>query len=262
MRVRVAMIVGGVSISEWTIAGLAVVAFAAGAIDAIAGGGGLLTMPALLVAGLPTHLALGTNKGCGAWGTAAAAWTFSRAGLLSRARFLSGFAAGAIGGSIGARVQQLVPSKALQPIVLVLLIAAAIVLLKLRPRERAVDDRPTRPALAFAISVAIGAYDGFFGPGTGTFLILANVSMLGLTLREASADAKATNLGSNVGALCVLAVGHTVLWAISLPMAIGNIAGGRLGARLAIKRGDGLVRASAIAVSLAMVVRLAWMMRR
>lgn len=256
------MIVGGVSISEWAIAGLGAVAFAAGAIDAIAGGGGLLTMPALLVAGVPTSLALGTNKGCSTWGTAMAAWTYSRAGLLSKSRFLSGFAAGAIGGFLGARAQQLVPAKTLQPLVLILLVAAAVVLLRLRPRERALDERPTHPARAFAISAAIGAYDGFFGPGTGTFLILANVSMLGLTMREASADAKATNLGSNVAALVTFSLGHTVIWAISLPMALGNILGGRLGAHLAIKRGDGLVRAAAIGVSLALVAKIAWSLKR
>jgi uncharacterized membrane protein YfcA len=256
------MIVGGVTLSEWALAGLTGAAFVAGAIDAIAGGGGLLTMPALLVAGVPTSLALGTNKGCSAWGTAMAAWTFSRAGLLSRARFFSGFAAGAVGGFLGARAQQLVPPKTLQPLVLVMLVAAAIVLLKLRPKERALDARPTHPARAFAISAAIGAYDGFFGPGTGTFLILANVSMLGLTMREASADAKSTNLGSNVAALITFAIGHTVVWAIALPMALGNILGGRLGARLAIKRGDGLVRAAAIGVSLALVAKLAWTLGR
>jgi uncharacterized membrane protein YfcA len=256
------MLVGDASISVWAVAALAGVSFAAGAIDAVAGGGGLITMPALLTAGVPTSLALGTNKGCSTWGTAAAAWTFSRAGLLSKARFVGGFAAGAIGGVVGARIQQLVPRQHLEPIVLVLLTAAALTLLRLRPRERAQEGRVERPGRAFAIATAIGAYDGFFGPGTGTFLILANVSMLGLTMREASAEAKAANLGSNVAALVTFAIGRTVVWPLAIPMAIGNIAGGRLGAHFTIKRGDGLVRAMAIGVSLALVAKLAWTMAR
>jgi len=248
-------------VSPTVIVLLAAVALVAGAVDAIAGGGGMLTVPALLATGIPTHLALGTNKGVSTWGTGAAALTFGRAGRLTGARASRGFLGGALGATLGAQLQLAFSPKALRPIVLVLLVIVAIVLAVHRPRAREIDDE-TRSnartaALAFAIALVIGAYDGFFGPGTGTFLIVAHVSMLAATLGEATADAKAVNLGSNVASLVTFAVKGTVLWKVALPMAAGNILGGAIGARIAIKGGDRLIRILVIVVSLSLVAKLA-----
>ena len=246
-----------------TIALLAFVALVAGIVDAIGGGGGLLTVPSLLAAGLPTHLALGTNKGVSTWGTAAATVTFARAGKLGFRRGVLGFLGGAIGAIAGAKAQLAFSPDALKPIVLVLLVVAAVTLAVYRPKTRApvapgegeAEDSVLAP---LAIALVLGAYDGFFGPGTGTFVIVAHATFLGAPLSMATADAKAVNLGSNVAALTTFALRGTVLWAIALPMAAGNIIGNVLGARVAVRGGDRIVRGVVITVSLALVAKLAW----
>jgi uncharacterized protein len=245
-----------------TIAVLALVALLAGFVDAIGGGGGLLTVPSLLAAGVPTtHLALGTNKGCSTWGTAAATISFARAGKLGLRRGLVGFIGGGIGAVAGAKAQLRLSSDALKPVVLVLLVIAAVTLAVYRPKTGAPlltdhverEDSVTAPLV---IALLLGAYDGFFGPGTGTFVIVAHATFLGAPLSLATADAKAVNLGSNVASLTTFALRGTVLWAIALPMAIGNIAGNLIGARVAVRGGDRIIRLVVIAVSLALVAKL------
>ena len=246
------------ALPAWAIALLALVAFVAGVVDAIGGGGGLLTLPALLAAGLPPHLALATNKGCSTWGTAAATATFARAGKLRADRATVGFVGGALGAVAGARAQLAFSPAALRPIVLVLLVIVAVVLVVHRPRPRGAAPIGDGAAwLPFAIALTLGAYDGFFGPGTGTFVIVAHATFLGATMGEATANAKAVNLGSNVASLATFAWRGTVLWAIALPMAAGNVIGGVLGARVAVRGGDRVVRLVVVAVSLALVAKLA-----
>lgn len=243
------------------IVALAFVGLVAGLVDAIAGGGGVLTLPALLAAGLPAHLALGTNKGCSTFGTAMATATFARRGRLEATRTAFGFGAGALGAFLGARLQLAVSPRALRPIVLVLLIAVAIVMAVQRPKK-AQPGEPLRTPhsvhLATAIALLFGVYDGFFGPGTGTFLIVTQVALMHATLSEATADAKPINLGSNVASLITFAWKGTVVWAIALPMAIGNVIGGALGARIAMKGGDRVVRLAVIGVSLMLIAKLTY----
>lgn len=244
--------------SAVVVGALALVGLLAGLVDAIAGGGGMLTLPALLAAGLPPHLALGTNKGCSTWGTAMATATFARRGRLEPRRTAYGFLAGCTGALLGARLQLAIDPKALRPIVLVLLVLVAIVLTVQRPRAASeTGEVPVRSlALASAIGLCLGTYDGFFGPGTGTFLIVAQVALLHATMSEATADAKPVNLGSNVASLATFALKGTVVWKIALPMAVGNIVGGALGARIAMKGGDRVVRLTVIGVSLALIAKL------
>jgi hypothetical protein len=120
---------------------------------------------------------------------------------------------------------------------------------------------PGSLAIAGAVSLAIGAYDGFFGPGTGTFLIVAFVGLLGDGLARASASAKVVNFASNLAAVALFAARGVVVWKIAVPMAAGQLLGGLLGAHLAIRRGDALVRRVVVAVALAAAVKLAWDMR-
>ncbi len=242
------------------IAALAVVGLAAGLVDAIAGGGGMLTLPALLASGLPPHLALGTNKGCSTWGTAMATVTFARRGRLRLRRTAAGFLAGCAGALLGARLQLALDPKALRPIVLALLLAVAVILTVQRPKPTADDAAvPPRPlVLATMLGLCLGVYDGFFGPGTGTFLIVAQVALLHATMSEATADAKPVNLGSNVASLATFALKGTVIWKVALPMALGNILGGAIGARIAMRGGDRVVRLTVIGVSLALVAKLTW----
>jgi hypothetical protein len=243
---------------------LSLVALAAGTIDAIAGGGGLLTVPAILWAGLPPHLALGTNKGQSVFGSFAALLRFSRAGLVDRDRARITFPLGLAGSLGGAALVIAVPPATLRPIVLVLLALAAVFVAVRRPGPpplTGATPRRVRPVVAGAIAIAIGAYDGFFGPGTGTFLIVAFVGLLGDGLASASASAKVVNFASNLAAVALFASSGLVVWRLAIPMAAAQLAGGWLGAHLAVRRGDALVRRVVVLVALALAAKLAWDMR-
>jgi uncharacterized membrane protein YfcA len=237
--------------------GLCAAALVAGFVDAIAGGGGLVTVPALLVAGLPPHLALGTNKGGSVFGSFAAMVRYGRGGLLDRRRAAAGFLAGLAGAFAGARLVLLVSPEVLRPVVLVLLpAAAAFVLLRPRPEGGSAPAAGERVPAVAGIALGVGAYDGFFGPGTGTFLILAFAGVLGMTATRASAEAKVVNFASNLASVAVFAVRGTVVWEIALPMAACQFAGGLLGAHLALRVGDRIVRAFVAVVVLALVAAL------
>ena len=246
-----------------TIAFLSAVALLAGTIDAIAGGGGLLTLPALLFAGLPPHLALGTNKGQSVFGSFAAMLRFAGGGLLDGRRALVTFPLGLAGSLAGAALVLVVPPDALRGVVLILLVAAAaFVALRQASRPGPAPARATGGlAVAGAIALAIGAYDGFFGPGTGTFLIVAFVALLGDRLTAASAAAKVVNFASNLAAMALFASRGVVVWRLALPMAGAQLMGGWLGAHLTLQRGDTLVRRAAVAMGLALAAKLAWDMR-
>lgn len=225
-----------------------------------------MTVPAFLAAGLPPHLALGTNKGQSVFGSFAALVRFSRAGLVDGGRARLMFPLGVAGSLAGAALVLAVPPAVLRPVVLVLLgLAAAFVGLRRGPPRAPRDaERPTPRRelwLAGAASLAIGAYDGFFGPGTGTFLIVAFVGLLGHDLSRASAEAKVVNFASNLAALVLFAARGTVVWRLALPMAAAQLAGGWLGAHLAVRRGDALIRRVVVAVALALAAKLAWDMR-
>jgi uncharacterized protein len=250
-------------IAPTRIAVLTLVALLAGTVDAIAGGGGLLTVPAILWAGLPPHLALGTNKGQSVFGSFAALVRFSRSGLLDAARARLTFPLGALGSLAGAALVLAVPPAALRPVVLALLAFAAAFVGLRRPGSTRLEDAPRGRgrAVAGAIALAIGAYDGFFGPGTGTFLIVAFAALLGDGLAHASASAKVVNFASNLAAVALFATRGVVVWRVALPMAAAQLAGGWLGAHLAVRRGDALVRRVVVLVSIALAAKLAWDMR-
>jgi uncharacterized membrane protein YfcA len=232
------------------------VAFVAGFVDAIAGGGGLLTLPALLAAGLPPHLALGTNKGQAVWGSGAALLSYRRQGLIDPVTFPGRFVLG-FGGSLGgAGLVSLLSPAILRPLVLALLVGVGLAL-ALRPPLAPVE-RHRPPAWSLGLALAVGAYDGFFGPGTGTFLIVGQVWLLGYGLVRASAEAKVVNFASNLAALAVFAAAGTVEWRTALPMAGAQLLGGFAGSHVAVRGGDRLIRWVVLAVVTSLVAKLAW----
>ncbi|MEW5739209.1 MAG: TSUP family transporter [Myxococcota bacterium] len=247
-------------VSVVAIIALTLVAFAAGLVDAIAGGGGLLTVPALLTAGLPPHVVFGTNKGQSVFGSFSALLRFWRAGLVDRPRARVLFPLGLLGSFGGAALLLLVKPDVLKPVVLVLLVGAGLVVAFVRPpADAATKPTPKRAVLEGAvIALAIGAYDGFFGPGTGTFLIIAFVTVLHFSLQQASANAKVVNFASNLAAVILFTARGLVLWKVALPMAAGQFLGGAVGAHLAVKGGDRVVRRVVLLVVLALVVRLGY----
>jgi uncharacterized membrane protein YfcA len=236
--------------------------FCAGLVDAIAGGGGLVTLPALLVAGLPPQVALATNKGQAVFGASISCATFWRRDGIDRSRAGISFAA-AFGGSLaGAGALLVTRADSLRPLVIVLLVlASAVVLWPRKPTAPASALRHPRLAL-LAITLGLGAYDGFFGPGTGSLLIAAFVLCFADTPTRASGNAKVANLASNLAAALLFASRGTIVWWIALPMAAANMAGAALGARLAIAKGDRLVRAAVLAVVVAAIVRVTYDLSR
>lgn len=239
---------------------LIVAAFAAGLIDAIAGGGGIITLPALLAAGLPPHVALATNKGQSVFGSGSAVVQFARNGEVDRKRALVSFIAALAAAVAGARLVLWIDPAILKPIVLVLLIVAAVLVLIRKPE----GGKPSAIAsshprwIAAVIAAAIGCYDGFFGPGTGTFLIVAYAWVFGDRLVRASGNAKVANFASNLGAFALFAAAGAIRWELAIPMGIAQAAGAWVGTKLTVRRGGGLVRAAAVTVSLALAARVAW----
>jgi uncharacterized membrane protein YfcA len=245
-----------VTTSPAVLALLALTAFVAGLVDAIAGGGGLFTVPALLAVGLPPSVALATNKGQAAPGAVSSFVTFFRRGGIDRRRAPLGFACGFLGSLLGARLLLAMRPEPLRPIIALLLLFALAVML-LRSRIRVRPEPLARPRLVLAlVALVLGAYDGFFGPGTGSLLIVAFVTFFGDSPLLASGNAKVVNLGSNLAAFTLFAFRGSILWQISVPMALANILGARLGARLALRQGDGFVRVVVAVVVLAVVAKI------
>jgi uncharacterized protein len=251
--------VGDPELSTLLFMGLA--AFAAGWIDAVVGGGGLIQLPALLLGfpgAAPAQL-LATNKLASIFGTATSSLTYVRRVRpdLRTALPMAGVAfIGAIGGAL---IGLHIPKSAFNPIILVMLIVVGAYTVA-RPRmghETALRfDGHRHTLVAMLTGFCIGVYDGALGPGTGSFLVFALVGLMGYAFLEASAKAKIANFATNLGALTVFAPGGHVLWQVGLVMAVGNIAGGYIGARTAVARGSGFVRAVFVMIVSAFIIRI------
>jgi len=235
--------------------------FFAGFIDSIAGGGGLIQLPALLI-GLPkseTAEVLGTNKLSAVFGTTTAAALY-RKQIKPDPKVLIAMGVPAFVGSAGGAIlASKIPTSSMRPMVLVLLIIVAIYtwfkpdLGKFENLRHLPKRRVQIAALAGAV---IGFYDGIFGPGTGSFLMLILVASLGYAFITASAIAKVVNVATNVGAIMVFGINGAVIWQIGIIMGIANISGAVIGARLAIKGGSTLVRKVFLLVTLALIVKV------
>lgn len=215
----------------------------AGFVDAAAGGGGLISLPAYLVAGLPPHLASGTNKMGAVFGTALATTKYARERCLDFRAAVPAALGALPGAAIGARLLLVVPEAAAQVFMMVAVPVVAVFLLFRRDRiDPPEQERPVRPWICFLIGLGIGAYDGFFGPGTGTFLMLAFAAFCGMPLVRASGSAKLVNLASNLAAMVTFLGSGSVLVALALPAALCSMLGNYLGARMAVRKGARLIR--------------------
>lgn len=228
----------------WVVIILCGVYFAAGFIDSIAGGGGLISIPAFLLTGIPPELALGTNKLAAAIGTASSLLTYSRSGLIVWRLALVGLPIALLGGFLGSKVLMFFDSETIGRLVVFLLplgIFATLIPKKETGRKKEITTL-TLYLIVPAICAVIGFYDGFFGPGTGSFFILALYFIVGLGLVQASATAKIFNLASNFSSLCVFVLHGKVLYTLALPLAASNIAGNIIGSKMAIRIGSAFVR--------------------
>ncbi len=219
----------------------------AGVVDSAAGGGGLISLPAYLFAGLPVHYTYGTNKFSAACGTTFAAARFFKGGALDVRVGLLAAAGSFAGSALGAQAALLLSDRTLHLLLLVILpCAAAVIVSQWRRPERegaaAVALTPARCALALGIGFGIGCYDGLFGPGTGTFAILAFNGLMGFELRCASGNAKLLNLASNYASLATYLASGLVVFPIAIPCAVSGIAGNLIGSRLALRGGGRVIR--------------------
>ena len=218
--------------------------FLAGFLDAIGGGGGLISLPAYLLAGLPVHSAIATNKLSGSCGTALATWKFIRRGLVNWRLAVPTVAAAILGSSLGAKASMAVDGAVMEKLLLLVLPAAACIVLRSRSFHDGgtivLDARTWATALVSA--AAVGFYDGFYGPGTGTFLIIAFTAAARFPLKNANAQAKVINLTTNLTSLGVFLTGGQVVFALGLAGAVCNMAGNFLGAELAVKQGARITR--------------------
>lgn len=215
----------------------------AGTVDAIAGGGGLISLPILLSIGMPPHVAFGTNKLQGTIGTLAATIKFHRHGFISLHTIYKGLIFGLIGSILGSIISQLVSADFLRIIIPILLLVIIIYTL-LTPKLGIIDKKPimNEPLFYLIFGFGLGIYDGFFGPGTGSFWIFVLTLFLGYNLIKATAYTKVFNLNSSLVATICFAIGGNIDYRLGLCMAAGQLIGGRLGAHIAIKKGAQFIR--------------------
>jgi len=246
---------------EFLIVGL--LAFAAGFVDAAVGGGGLIQIPGLFAmfpAELPARI-LGTNKFASICGTSISMWNYARRVRLRWQVLVPAFVAALPASWLGAEAVRYLSRNAIRPVILILLILVAVY--TFFNKSLGIDHRPRIAAryeslLAVAVGGVCGLYDGFFGPGTGAFLIFVFVRVFGYDFLHASASAKIINWATNFGALALFALTGNVIWAAALVMAACNIAGGWTGSHLALKHGSGFVRAFFLFVLIVLIGKFAY----
>lgn len=218
--------------------------FMAGFIDSIVGGGGLISLPALMWTGMPPVMAISTNKGAAVMGACASFYSFARSGKMNFWLVKRLFLLSLVGSGCGVMTVRLIPSDILRPLVVVLLIAVLIYSLVKKDwgRENHYHGISRRMLfLSAGVAFVLGFYDGFFGPGTGTFLMFAFLT-LGFDFLSAAANAKALNLASNIAGMTLFAFLGMINFSYAIPMGIAMIVGAFCGSHMALAKGVGFVR--------------------
>lgn len=236
---------------------LFLLALLAGLVDSIAGGGGLISVPTLLWVGLPPVSVLATNKAQAVFGSFTATLNFIHKGAIDLRRAVLSVICTFTGAATGAMLVQHLGGDRLARVIPLLLIAFALYFM-FSPRVSDLDSRCRvgEGAFAFTVGTCVGFYDGFFGPGTGTFFAMGFVALLGYNLRRATAHSKLLNFTSNLAALLFFLPGGHVIWSIGLVMGAGQLAGAWIGSHLVLRHGTRLVRPVLVIASLAVSLKL------
>ncbi len=234
--------------------------FLAGLVDAIGGGGGLISLPAYLLAGLPAHYAIGTNKLSSCCGTTVATVRLIREGLVNWKLAVPSIVAAIIGSSIGARLSLLIPEQVLVTILLIVLPVTAFIVLNRHIFHDNEDAAPANAAVLYRTAILaaliIGFYDGFYGPGTGTFLIIAFTVFAKLGIKAANAQTKVINLTTNITSLVIFILHGQTLFLLGIPCALCNMIGNYIGTGLMLKNGMKIVRPSILIVLVLLVIKI------
>ncbi|ASJ96351.1 MULTISPECIES: TSUP family transporter [Shewanella] len=233
------------------------VAALAGFIDAIAGGGGLITIPALMWAGLPPTAALATNKLQACGGSFFASFYFVRKGMVNLGQMKLAIACAFVGSALGTIAVQLIDTSVLKLLLPFLILAiGSYFLFSKKISEEDKQQVLTPTVFGFTAALGVGFYDGFFGPGTGSFFALAFVSLAGYGLAKATAHAKVLNFSTNIASLIFFALGGKVLWLLGGIMLLGQAIGATLGSRMVLTKGSKIIRPLVVTMSIAMSAKL------
>lgn len=232
-------------------------AFLAGFIDSIAGGGGLITVPALMLAGFTPVEALGTNKLQGLFGSGSATLAYASKGHVDLRRQMPSALLSLIGGAAGAALATILPGEWLRMALPPMLIAIALYF-AFKPNMDDIDRAERITPFVFGLTVVplIGFYDGVFGPGTGSFFMLSFVALAGYGVLKATAHTKLLNFASNIGGFALFAAVGVVHWQLGLVMGVAQFIGARIGAGLAMKKGAGLIKPLLVITCVALAIRL------
>ena len=247
------------SIPPWGFPILFVTGLVAGFVDSIAGGGGLITLPVFFSFGLPPQTALGTNKFQSMFGCASASWHYAQSGLVKLSDCVIGIVFTILGAVAGTLVVQRLDPSFLKQLIPILLLAVAVWVM-LRPKLGAEDIHPRMSRAIFypLAGFALGFYDGFIGPGLGTFWTMAFMLGLGFNLAKATGYTKVMNLGSNVASFAIFATAGQVACGAGVAMALGQLLGARVGSRMVVQRGVKFVRPIFLTMVLALIAKLLW----
>ena len=226
--------------------------------DAIAGGGGIITVPTYLLAGLPTHFALGTNKLSAGIGTVASTGRFIKNGYVDWKLGIPSIILALIGSHFGTKLQLMLDEKYLQYLLLIVLPLVAFIVLRQRelPEKAGVIAPVPQMTIVCLSALVVGAYDGFYGPGTGTFLLLIFCNLAKMDVRTAGGNVKLVNLSSNIGALFTSLMSGKVFILLGLIGAVASLAGHYIGSGLAIKNGSKIVKPTVIIVLLLLAAKV------
>ena len=238
---------------------LCIAGFFAAFVDSIAGGGGIISVPAYMIVGLPTHIALGTNKFAATMGSLTSSINFIRSGNCNfkLLKIVAPFTL--IGSILGVKTVLLIDESFLQPLVLILILA--IVIYTFFSKSLGEEDNfngftKKNLFLSILLGFSLGFYDGFFGPGTGTFLVFGFINILGLNFLKASANARVLNFVSNISALVTFALSGNINYLIGIPVCILMILGAKIGTRLAINKGNKIIKPIFITMAMAVAVKM------
>lgn len=242
----------------WIVIFICLGVFCASFMDAIGGGGGIISLPCYLLAGLPVHFALGTNKLSACIGTVASTIRYVKNGCVDWLLAIPSIGLALLGAHIGTRLQLTVDERYLKFLLLLVLPVIAVILLKKKdlPETREPINEWRRRAIVWGTSILVGTYDGFYGPGTGTFLLLSFCYLAKIDVRTASGNVKLVNLSSNIGGLATSLAAGKVLVPIGLLAAVFAIAGQYIGAGLALKNGSKIVRPVILFVLVILTVKM------
>lgn len=235
------------------------VGLVSGLVDSIAGGGGLIALPVLLFIGLPPQVALGTNKLQGTFGAFSASFNFVRKRLVDPRECTTGIVCTLIGAAAGALLVQIIDPAVIEPLIPILLFL--VFLYTLLSRHLGYVDRTARMSQTpfyVMFGLGLGFYDGFFGPGTGSFWAFALMILLGFNMVKATGVTKVMNFTSNIASLALFIIGGNIVYSIGLTMAAGQLIGGRIGSSLAITNGARIIRPIYLTIVFLTIVRLLW----